>query len=324
MTAHLVRAVRQYQTGGMSENQAVVKAAEEIGVTYDSAYQKYRRAAMSFYAVPESRYPVYDNPRLPDGDYLCLGDLHAPYHDAAFINEAIIAAQDAGIKAAIVGGDWLDMHALSAWPEDFSPAPNVISGQKYNELREFADSLPDDKRAELLERIADSHEDNGLQAEIKSVREMLKQFAANFEQVYYVMGNHEKWLIRKLEKAIGGGELSALFLGNNPACRIIPYYWTIFESGGQPWRITHPNGASKGVSGTKLAAKYQANVIMFHNHHFSIRSEISGKFVGIEPGHCLDEKRAHYVAVRDNSADMHINGAVIVKAGKFRLINKWC
>ena len=322
-TNHLVHQVRQRQAMGVTENAAIIEVAAEMELTYDSAYQRYRRAAKLFTPVPESRYPVYDNPRLPDGDYLCLGDLHAPYHDAAFINETIITAQDAGIKAAIVGGDWLDMHALSAWPEDFSPAPNVISGQKYNELREFADSLPDDKRAELLECIADSHEDNGLQAEIKSVREMLKQFAANFEQVYYVMGNHEKWLIRKLEKAIGGGELSALFLGNNPACRIIPYYWTIFESGGQPWRVTHPNGAGKGLSGLKLAEKYQANTIMFHNHHFSVRSTISGRFVGIEPGMCLDESRAHYVQVRDNGADKHVTGAVIIQDGKFRLLNKW-
>lgn len=324
MTAHLVRAVRQYQTGGMSENQAVVKAAEEIGVTYDSAYQKYRRAAMSFYAVPESRYPVYDNPRLPDGDYLCLGDPHAPHHDAPFINRAILTAQDAGIKAAIVGGDWLDNLALSAWPEDFKPAPNMISGQAYDRLMTIANTLTGSARQEIIDTITQATEDDSLQAEIKSVREMLQAFNANFDAVYYIMGNHEQRLIRKLEKALGTADFSALFMGNNPKAHLIPYYWTTFESGGQPWRVTHPNGAGKGVSGLKLAAKYQANVIMFHNHHFSVRSEISGKFVGIEPGHCLDEKRAHYVAVRDNSADMHINGAVIVKAGKFRLINRWC
>jgi predicted phosphodiesterase len=323
MTTRLINEVRQRQAMGASENAAVIEVAAEMDITYDAAYNRFRRVAGTWSPVPRSRYPAYDNPRLPAGDYLCLGDLHAPYHDAPFINRAILAAHEAGVKSAIIGGDWLDNQALSAWPENFKPAPNVVSGQTFDKLMTLANTLTGQARQELIDAISDTSEDDSLQSEIKSVREVLTALNDSFETVYYIMGNHEQRLIRKLEKAIGSADFAALFMGNSPKAHIVPFYWVEFESGGQPWRVTHPTPAGKGVSGLKLAAKYQANVIMFHNHHFSVRSEISGRFVGIEPGMCLDEARAHYVMVRDNGADTHITGGVVVQDGRFRLLNKW-
>jgi hypothetical protein len=252
-----------------------------------------------------------------------MGDPHAPHHDADFMNRSIIAAQAEGVTRCIVGGDWLDNEALSAWPEDFKPAPNVVSGQAYDKLMEIANRLTGQERQDIIDTISETSEGGDLQAEIKSVRAVLTALNDNFDEIYYIMGNHESRLIRKLDKALGSADFAALFMGNNPKAQIVPYYHATFESGGQPWRVTHPIPSGKGVSGLKLAAKYQTNVIMFHNHHFSVRSDISGRFVGIEPGMCLDEARAHYVMVRDTAADAHITGAVIVQAGKFRLLNKW-
>jgi hypothetical protein len=322
LTNSLVAAVKTRQADGMSENAAIIEAAKILGVGYDPAYQRYRRVAGKFAPIPQSRYPKYNSPVLPAGDYLCLGDLHAPHHDADFINRSIIAAQAAGVTRCIVGGDWLDNEALSAWPEDFKPAPNVVSGQAYDRLMEIANRLTGQERQDIIDTIGETSEGGDLQAEIKSVRAVLTALNDNFDEIYYIMGNHESWLIRKLQKSIGSADFAALFMGNSPKAKIVPFYHLTFESGGESWRAVHPKPTAKGVS-AKLAAKYHQHVIMFHNHQFSVKTDISGKYLGIEPGMCLDEARAHYVMVRDTAADAHVTGAVIVQAGKFRLLNKW-
>jgi hypothetical protein len=231
--ARLVRDVRQRQAMGVTENAAIVEVAAEMEISYDAAYNKYRRAAREFKALPVSRYPAYQSPRLPDGDYLCMGDLHAPLHDAAFINRAILAAQDAGITRAIIGGDWLDNNALGAWPDDFRPAPNVVSGETFDRLMTIANGLTGQARQDIIDAISETSEGSDLQAEIKSVRAVLVALNDCFDEIYYIMGNHESRLIRKLEKALGTADFAALFMGNNPKAQIVPYYHAEFEKIGR-------------------------------------------------------------------------------------------
>jgi hypothetical protein len=316
--------VLEYQAAGANENAAVKRAAEELGLTYDSAYQKNMRLKNADYTpLPASRYPVYENPIELTGDALVLGDMHIPYHDAPFVNRCILTAQDAGIKKVILGGDWLDLHGMSKWPDDFAQTPKIISDPVYDKLAKFADTLPEGHRRELLEQLADTHADGELTSEMAAAREVLKALIANFDEIVLMMGNHENRLIRKLEKSLTGADLSALFLSNSPKAKITPFYWLRLNSGGQVWQVEHPSLAGKGSSGAKLAPKFGCNVIMLHNHHFSVRSDISGRFVGIEPGMCMDEARADYVMTRHNGADRHVTGAVIIKEGKFQLLNKW-
>ena len=324
LEADLRGRVLKYQASGMTENAAVTKAAQEMDIDYNSAYQKnFKLKKRDFVPLPKSRYPVFENPIQFTGDALILGDLHIPYHDAEFINGCILAAHEMGINTVILGGDWLDMHGLSKWPDDFGEKPSIISDTKYDELAAFAESLPEEKRRELLEKLADSHADSELSSEMSAARQTMKAIIDNFDRVILMMGNHENRLLRKLEKSLTGADLAALFLSDSPKAQITPHYWIRFTSGGVDWQVEHPNVTGKGSSGTKLAAKFRCNVIMLHNHHFSVRSDISGKNIGIEPGACLDERRADYIQLRHNGADTHVTGAVIIKDGKFRLMNKW-
>jgi hypothetical protein len=62
---------------------------------------------------------------------------------------------------------------------------------------------------------------------------------------------------------------------------------------------------------------------MFHNHHFSITTDPSGRYYAIEPGMAMDEERMAYAAQRHNAADTHVVGAVLIRNGKPTPLNKF-
>jgi hypothetical protein len=161
-----------------------------------------------------------------------------------------------------------------------------------------------------------------LQSEIKASKNVISSLVANFDELLIIMGNHDAWMIQKLTKSLGSGDLQALFYSNSSKVKISPFFWMEFKSAGTAWRVTHPHNAGKGSS-KKLSPKFDCNIIQAHNHHFSVQSAPNGKFIAIEPGMCCDEERMSYVMSRDNAADKHVTGAVIIKAGKAILINDW-
>jgi hypothetical protein len=99
-------------------------------------------------------------------------------------------------------------------------------------------------------------------------------------------------------------------------------YWCILNSGGVEWQIEHPHNSGKG-SGKRLAVKFTKNIIMMHNHHYSIQSDASGNFLSIECGACYDTAKMQHEQQRHNTADTHITGAVLIRNGKPHLLNRW-
>jgi len=274
--------------------------------------------------VPVSRYEAWDSPPSVEGDVLILGDCHIPYHDAEFLDRCLSVAAKMGITQLILAGDALDARAFSRWPEDFGQENGrVISSELEKDLLDAAQGWPKKQREQLIEKLAEAHRDAGdVREEIVTSREVLKAIAAQFESVLWIMGNHEAWVIKTLQKALPADEFASLFHAGGSKWRISPYYYANVMSNGEPYQVEHPKNSGKGSS-KRLVPKFGVNIVMLHNHHLSLQSDPSGRWLAIEPGMCADEKRAQYVQQRHNTADEHVTGALIIRNGKAILLNRF-
>lgn len=275
------------------------------------------------YKVPPSnRTPWVTQPRI-EGDAFILGDTQIPFHHAEFINKCLELCRRWNIRQMVLGGDALDINALASFTPDFeNDNRRVIDSKSTDALLKFADDLPAKKREKLLDIIGESERENGVGGEIKESRVVLKSLEDDFDRIVWVMGNHEKRVLNALQKILPVDTLATLFGADNPKWEVSPYYWCTLISGGVEWQIEHPINTGKGSS-KKLAPKFGKNIVMFHNHQFSITTDPSGEYYAIEPGMGMDESRMGYAMQRHNAADTHMVGALIVRNGKPTPLNKF-
>lgn len=278
---------------------------------------------MPEYGIPTSNRTTWNNPPRVEGDAFIIGDTQIPFHHAEFIERCLELCKRWGIKTMILGGDALDVESLSSFTPDFeNDKRRVIDSRSAEALVKFADTLKSRKREELLDIIGDAERENGVGGEIKESRAVLKALEEHFDRLIWIMGNHEKRVLKALEKILPVDTLATLFGADSPKWEVSPYYWCVLVSGGVEWQIEHPINTGKGSS-KKLAPKFGKNIVMFHNHHYSITTDPSGEFYAIEPGMGMDESRMPYAMQRHNAADMHMVGALIVRHGKPTPLNKW-
>jgi hypothetical protein len=159
---------------------------------------------------------------------------------------------------------------------------------------------------------------------LKEAGKVLARLAEQFDNIDWVLGNHEGRTLRVFETALTPNILLDLVHipdGQRPKWRIAPYYYSILYSRESKYIVEHPKNAAK-FSASKLASKYLANIIMGHSHHLNFTYDPSGKYYAIECGTCVDENRLAYVSQRHNISPAHCLGAVIVKDGYPHLLNK--
>lgn len=295
--------------------------SEICGRSYNSITLKIR--SMPEYRIPPSnRTPWNDHPKL-EGDVFVIGDTQIPFHHAEFINKCLSLCRRWGIRKMVLGGDAIDLNAFSNFAPDFeNDRRRVIDSNSAAELVKFADTLSTEKREELLAMIGEAERENGIGGEIKESRVVLKAFEEHFDNILWIMGNHEQRTLRALQKVLPVDTLATLLGADSPKWQVSPYYWCLLLSGGKEWQIEHPINTGKGSS-KKLAPKFGKNIVMFHNHQFSITTDPSGEYYAIEPGMGMDESRMAYAAQRHNAADTHVVGALIIRDGKPTALNKF-
>ena len=274
--------------------------------------------------VPASTRHAWNTPPIVKGNSLVIGDTQIPFHHGEFISKCIDVAVKWKIDNLILGGDAMDWNALSSFAPDFSEDDKqIVDNGTKDRLIKFAETLKAKDREKLYDLIAGAEAENGnLSDEIKESRRVLKSLEEKFEKILWMMGNHEKRLIKILNRVLDTATLSRLMGTDTPKWTVSPYYWCILESAGVKWQIEHPLNTGKGTS-KKLADKFDTNIIMFHNHHYSVTSSPNGKYQAIEPGMAADEDRMAYASQRHNTADTHMKGAVIVREGKATVLNKF-
>lgn len=140
------------------------------------------------YKVPPSNRTPWVTPPRMEGDAFILGDTQIPFHHAEFINKCLELCRRWNIRQMALGGDALDINALSSFTPDFeNDNRRVIDSRSADALLKFADHLPAKKRDELLDIIGESERENGVGGEIKESRVVLKSLEDDFDRIVWVM-----------------------------------------------------------------------------------------------------------------------------------------
>lgn len=167
----------------------------------------------------------------------------------------------------------------------------------------------------------DPRAENILEEEYQSAGQLLDILAHAFRRVLRIKGNHDA----RLDKRLGFGQLSAdrvrQMLTKATNVEFSDYY--VCYSG--QWMVVHPKNVSvvPGAVAARLAGKYHCNVVAGHGHVFGLAQDVSGQYIGIDSGACVDPLRLEYVSARPNLRPAIVQGAVVLREGYPYLLSKW-
>lgn len=256
--------------------------AIQLGFQNVESYNNYFRIHGVFLSIPTSRREKFNKPEIIRESCLVIFDSQIPFHDADFINHLLELAVDWGIKEGISGGDLLNMTAFSKFYEN--PKDKI--------WREERDST------------------------IK----VLHAFVNAIPEWILVKGNHEDFLLKKLEEQIDHDDILALLdkrEGGLAGFKATDYYYCLVKLNGTTWRITHPRNISviHGRIPQRLCEKYHMNIASGHGHLAGITPDYSGKYLACDVGVTCDPERLDYVSLRDSTRPAQCQGALILKQG---------
>ena len=205
----------------------------------------------------------YEEPRLPDDNYMTCCDLHSPYHSEIYINRLLQVADRFKIRKNIIVGDLFD--------NDFA---------KWALFKQAKD---------------EGEEESTLDKEIACVEPVI-QALDYFDENVLITGNHEFRIDRLTGGTIQSRHLMRLFWGDDFARKITvsPYdkMWI-----GDEWLLIHPGSYSQksGSVALLLTEKFCCNVINAHGHFVALRFNRSGQHMGIDLGGMFDIRKIEYI-----------------------------
>lgn len=212
------------------------------------------------------------------GDWVTVGDVHAPDTDWEWASRVSRVAQKYNIKKLAIVGDLFNMDAFSEYDASIPVAT-------WAQERDFT-------------------------------RILLGDWLQTFDEIVIMMGNHDrrmqKWAGGNLdEKDIFGMVFSS------PRVKTSNFGWCTLTSGGVNWRLTHPKNYSRNqlVVASDMANKYQTNIISFHEHHLSVGYDVYGHYVCVNAGTLVSPGRLAYANLDDSRSAAMVQGFAAVKSG---------
>jgi hypothetical protein len=293
----------------------------ELGRTYDSVRERLRRLDGEFDKIPDSVYPRYNSPLVMEGDAVVLPDIEAPFQNAEFFNRILDLADTWEVDQAIVAGDLLHFDSISSWEGNWmDKGNNKLSEIAERKLMDAAMGLPKQHQHAMMDTIIEvsgevEDGDPNISQELSAARKCVKAMADCFESIDFVLGNHDARFLRTVGSSLFPEDLLRLVdQANNPKWRVAPYYFSRLETEGGTFQIEHPKTWAKN-SPVKLASKFQCHILQAHSHKWVFDLDPSGTYYAIHMGCIVDEARLPYAAQIHNTADPHMQGAVIVRDG---------
>ena len=297
---------------------------QRLGRTYDSVRERLRRLEGKRVikdVIPDSIYPRYDSPLEMEGDAVILPDIEAPFQHAEFFNRVLDLADAWGIKQAIVAGDLLHFDSITAWEANWVERGNGgLSERAERKLMDAAMDLPKKHQEKMMNTIVNiggevEDGDPNISQELRAARKCVKAMADCFENIDFVLGNHDGRFLRTIGSSMFPDELLRLVdQSSNPKWRVAPYYFSVLQTEAGKYQIEHPKSYANS-SPVKLATKYQCHILQAHSHKWMFNLDPSGTFYALHMGCIVDEMRLPYAAQRHGTADAHLQGAVIVRNG---------
>ncbi len=216
-----------------------------------------------------------------------IGDVHLPTTDFAFAETMLEIAARQGIKRLLIGGDLLNVDAYSR----------------------FAHMIPPPTFAE---------------EHAVAVR-FVERLQAYFDEIVWMMGNHEARLLKANNGNITAGMLGSMISAARGKMRTTPYAYATVRSGNAVWRVTHQRSYSRipGRVANRLAMKHECNVISMHQHHISVQMSENGRWVCIDGGGLFDDRKMPYVRLVDSTMPRMARGFVLLLDGTAHLITPY-
>lgn len=255
--------------------------ARDYGLNVDSVRGRVWRASRGLDADPMLYSHYLGKPWSFDFDsFIVIGDVQLPTADAGFAALPLAIAEKYLKKPrrCIIAGDLINADAFSEYDSDI-PTPTF------------------------------DHE-------IQSARAFVSDYLSIFDEIYWILGNHERRVGKRTKGAVAPAHLLAM-LTANARMQVSRWGHCVVKTPVGNWRVTH--GSEYSVNAltvaSELAHKYQQHIISHHEHHFGISYSRYKQYVIINNGGLFNQDDMSYVVLDDNKRPRMANGFTLIRRG---------
>lgn len=285
-----------------SNGKTYTQIAEKLGTTHCSVRSKYRKLLKkiakqhgrgkvnniedTYLEITKNKQAAPIDPlELNIDECLVASDFHVPGEDEASVKALVRYAIQNKIKHLIIGGDFWHQDSVSRWA---LKDPNMTLAKEL---------------------------DRGIK---------LINYLSKYMNLYFVKGNHDNRLCEAINFSLTFSEWMQSLVGNkfNKTIFVTDFDYLYLTSGDRTFRVCHPKLYSriKTSEVTKLAHDLHENVIMGHQHFFSLTTNKTGKFICIDSGCMCDIRLFLYKNASTTKCPEWENGFVHIKGGKVKPI----
>lgn len=267
---------------------ASITATTSMDVARDFMVRGDWERSMTF-AWPKNGGPRPESPPTIVSEHaLVLCDLHVPYHNILMLDRActIVQKHFAHIEDIIIAGDYWDFGMISRFPKDEQHA--------------------------------------WLDEEIEIAGHIGRILFALFKRCYILKGNHDARLAKRLNTPLHMRHLFSMAFGRTwPSSEFIfseSSYAYLDNNDGDPyrnWIIGHPASYHQrgGQTPADIADIEHRNVATGHNHIIGMQQSKSGRYIGIDIGHCTEPRKHAYAHHALTKFTRWNAGFLIIEAG---------
>lgn len=197
-----------------------------------------------------------------EGDFMIVGDIHVPTTDYLFSQNILPIAKKLNIKRLIIAGDLFNMDLFSSYDK-------VIKDPSWSQ-------------------------------ELAGAKVLLSEWRGWFDEIYFIMGNHERRFEKWSNGVMTDRELMSLLDGKDIVSS--NFGWCTVKTPAGEYRVTHPKNYSVNQLNVAdaLAHKTQQHIISAHEHHLAKGWDRYGNFVVTNIGGLFDFKKMAYVVLDDS------------------------
>lgn len=213
------------------------------------------------------------------GDFVIVGDVHVPATD-----------WDLARLVSRVGGRCLAEPRL------------IIAGDMFN--LDFASRFDPTVRYPHWSQERDA------------ARAVLKEWRETFKDIYILMGNHDRRMIKWSAAELDCADLFGM-VTTDERVHVSNYGWCNVTSGDYAYRVTHARNYSiqRLSVADQLALKYDSNIISFHEHHLGKAWDRYGRHVTVNGGCLVDPDKLAYAVLEDSKSSSMEPGFVLLRNG---------
>lgn len=231
--------------------------------------------AIRHYRVTNTESKLFDvdfgKPLSLVGNAIVAGDIHVPTTNFEFAMRIISVAKYYGIKILILAGDIYNFDLFSKYP-----------------------------RQTIMVSWAQERD---------AGRTLFQMFQEHFDEIYVIMGNHDRRMIKWADGHLDETDVFGL-ITTSPKVHVSNFGYLTIKSGSENWLITHSTEYSVNqlTVADQLAQKYKSNVITHHEHHVAKGRDRYKSFTIINNGGLFAQEKMAYVNLDTSKKPNMANG----------------